>query len=353
MKTTLLSLLLCTSLLQADELAKTMAQAVEEGKIPGLGQIQFTSDAIAKPSFAGTLHVDSKDAPGEGSQWHIGSDAKAMTATLIARLVEKKKLKWDSTMEDLFPGEAKKFHPDARKITITQLLSHTAGLPANVTNDYRIASHKKGARGNKKLRLELFLKALEEKPGEGYLYSNLGFIGAGAIAGKLLNTTWEKAMEQEVFKPLGIKSVGYGAPEGRKVVRGHFNGQATPTGYEGDNPAIYGPAGGLHLSLNDWALFAQDQLKGHLGNGKLLKPESYQKLHTPVTNQYALGWGVAKNSEGKVVRLAHDGSNTMWHARVIIDLRKKTGICLVANVKSGASSEWFGKITDAAKKDER
>ena len=341
--------LISLSLLQADELAKTMSQAVEEGDIPGVGQIQFTTDAISKPTYAGTLHVDSKDAPKPGSKWHIGSDAKAMTATLIARLVEKKKLTWDTTVADIFPKEAKKFHPEARKITVTQLLSHTAGLPANVTNEYKIASQKKEARGNRKLRRELFLEALEDKPGEGYLYSNLGYIGAGAIAAELLNTTWEKAMEQEVFKPLGIKSVGYGAPEGRDVVRGHFNGQARPTGYEGDNPAIYGPAGGLHLSLSDWALFAQDQLNGHLGKGKLLKAESYQKLHTPVTDRYALGWGVGKNSEGKVVRLAHDGSNTMWYARVVIDLRKNSGICIVANVKKEDTPKWIGKIADAAK----
>ena len=121
-------------------------------------------------------------------------------------------------------------------------------------------------------------------------------------------------MEQEVFKPLGIKSVGYGAPEGRNVVRGHFNGRARPTGYGGDNPAIYGPAGGLHISLGDWAIFAQDQLNGHLGKGKLLQTESYQKLHTPVTDRYALGWGISKNSNSDVVRLTHDGSNTMWYA---------------------------------------
>lgn len=350
MKAILLTLL-STSLLAADDLPKTMARAVEEGNIPGLGQIQFTADTISKPTFAGTLHVDSKDTPTADHQWHIGSDAKAMTATLIARLVEKKKLKWDSTMEDLFPKEAKKFHPEARKITVVQLLSHTAGLPANVERKYKLESQKKGARGNRKLRLELFLEALEEKPGEGFLYSNLGYIGAGAIAADLLNTTWEKAMEQEVFKPLGIKSVGYGAPEGRRVIRGHHNGAATPTGYEGDNPAIYGPAGGLHLTLNDWAIFAQDQLNGHNGKGQLLKPESYQKLHTPVTDRYALGWGVAKDNEGKVVRLAHDGSNTMWHARVTIDLRESKGICLAANTKSDDTSTWFGKIAEAAEKD--
>lgn len=349
MKPTYLALLLCTCLLPADELAKTLTQAVEEGTIPGVGQIQFTSNTIPKPTYAGTLHVDSKEGPMPGSRWHIGSNAKAMTATLIARLVEKKKLTWETTMADIFPKKAKDFHPDASKITVTQLLGHTAGLPANPGIKHKIASRKGGAESNRKLRLELFLEALEDKPGEGYLYSNLGYIGAGAIAAELLNTTWEKAMEQEVFKPLGIKSVGYGAPEGRNVVRGHFNGRARPTGYEGDNPAIYGPAGGLHISLGDWAIFAQDQLNGHLGKGKLLQPESYQKLHTPVTDRYALGWGVSKNNNSDVVRLTHDGSNTMWYARVTIDLRKNTGICIVANVKKKDTPEWIGKIAEAAK----
>ena len=50
MKPTYLALLLCTCLLPADELAKTLTQAVEEGTIPGVGQIQFTSNTIPKPT---------------------------------------------------------------------------------------------------------------------------------------------------------------------------------------------------------------------------------------------------------------------------------------------------------------
>ena len=109
MKPTYLTLLFCTCLLPADELAKTLTQAVGEGTIPGVGQIQFTSDTISKPAYAGTLHVDSKEGPKPGSLWHIGSDAKAMTATLIARLVEKKKLTWETTVADIFPKKAKDF----------------------------------------------------------------------------------------------------------------------------------------------------------------------------------------------------------------------------------------------------
>ncbi len=35
-------------------------------------------------------------------QWHLGSDGKAMTSVLIARLVEQSRLKWDTTLAEVF-----------------------------------------------------------------------------------------------------------------------------------------------------------------------------------------------------------------------------------------------------------
>ena len=39
----------------------------------------------------------------------------------------------------------------------------------------------------------------------------------------------------------------------------------------------------------------------------------------------------------------------MWYARVTIDLRENTGICVVANAKKEDTPEWIGKIAEAAK----
>jgi hypothetical protein len=39
----------------------------------------------------------------------------------------------------------------------------------------------------------------------------------------------------------------------------------------------------------------------------------------------------------------------MWYARVTIDLRKNTGICIAANVKKEDTPKWIGKIAEAAK----
>jgi D-alanyl-D-alanine carboxypeptidase len=65
---------------------------------------------------------------------HIGSDTKAMTAVLVARLVQQGKLEWDSTIAGVLPSIADSIHPDFRDVTVADLLRHVAGLPANPAN---------------------------------------------------------------------------------------------------------------------------------------------------------------------------------------------------------------------------
>ena len=276
MKLVIYSLTLLAGTVNAGKTAKVISKASNAANIPALAAVAFDSKQIISFEIAGTTRIDDTIAVKKDSVWHIGSDAKAMTATLIAILIEKKLLKWETTMSEIFPKLSDDFHPNTRKTTITQLLSHTAGLPANPDGAQKMLS-----------RREVTIRGLAEKPSEGFLYSNFGYIIAGAVIEKLLDMTWEKAIQQHLFKPLGIKSVGFGPPKGATAIHGHWKGK--PMSH--DNPPMYGPAGGLHLSLSDWVLFCQDQIKWHHGNGKLLTQNSYQKLHTPIRSNYGLGWG--------------------------------------------------------------
>lgn len=321
-------LALLTNSVTARETAKIIADARAVAKIPAAAAVAFNTGKITSFHFAGTTRIDSAITVEKDSVWHIGSDAKAMTATLIAILVEKKILKWENTMAEIFPDLAEKFHADARKTTIIQLLSHTAGLPTNPESTQRGLS-----------RREVTKIGLALEPTEGFLYSNFGYIIAGATVEELLDTTWEEAIQKHLFEPLAIKTAGFGPPKGAKAIHGHW--KSKPMSH--DNPPMYGPAGGLHLSLSDWVLFCQDQIKGHHGKGKLLTQASYHKLHTPIKNNYALGWGT-KQDDGKVIRLQHDGSNTMWYARVKLDLIKQHGYLITINTADKEAVEWFPKI---------
>ncbi|MDA7517778.1 beta-lactamase family protein [Akkermansiaceae bacterium] len=332
------------------ELQETLDTQVGKNGTPGMAVIVFDQDKIITELVSGVRQEGKRPAIEKRDPWHIGSDGKAMTATLMARLVDKGLVKWDSPLSEIFPKESKKFHPDARAITVEQLLSHTAGVPANVDRDLVLEGQELGAKRIEKQRLEVMEVTLKEapasEPGSKYLYSNTGYIIVGAVIEKLLDTPFEKAIVREVFGPLGMKSAGFGAPDG-KSPRGHVveGGKrlASPKGYEGDNPAIYAPAGGMHFSLEDWAKFGQAHLKGE----GLLKPETFAKLHKVNLNNYALGW-LVRVKDGKTVRLGHDGSNTIWRARITLDLERGRGVCVVANDNDDATVQGVGVVEKEA-----
>ena len=62
-------------------------------------------------------------------RFHLGSCAKAMTATLVAMLVEEGRLNWTTTLGELFADTVKPMHPAWEKVTLRQVLAHRSGLP--------------------------------------------------------------------------------------------------------------------------------------------------------------------------------------------------------------------------------
>ncbi len=106
-----------------------------------------------------------------------------------------------------------------------------------------------------------------------------------------------------------------------------------------------GPAGRIHCTIQDWAKFIQDQLRGARGESALLKPESYQKLQTPpFAGDYALGWLVTERGWGGGKVLNHVGDNTMNCANVWIAPQKDFAILVCVN----QSGDQAFQATDAA-----
>jgi hypothetical protein len=105
----------------------------------------------------------------------------------------------------------------------------------------------------------------------------------------------------------------------------------TSNGPAVDNPAVIGPAGTVHATLEAWAKFIADHLKGARGEAALLKPETYKVLHTPDLQDYAGGWLAAQRSWAGGLALAHDGDNTMNHCTVWIAPAKNFAVLACTN----------------------
>lgn len=117
-----------------------------------------------------------------------------------------------------------------------------------------------------------------------------------------------------------------------------------------DNPRGLGPAGTVHCSLRDWSKFIALHLQGARGEYRLLKAESFQRLHTPQPiddkSGYALGWIVLERPWGDGSVLMHNGSNTMWYSVVWIAPKRGFAVMAVTNL-AGLGLEDGAAGTDA------
>lgn len=327
------------------EITKVLEPIRQKHQVPALAGAIVTGKGLVMSGVVGVRQAGTKILATAEDKWHLGSDTKAMTATLIGRLVEHGKLKWDTTIEQVFPEIAPEIPSELRTVTLLHLLSHRSGLPANIP--WMAVSKSDMSLSKQRLECVAMLAKIKplSVPGTTYLYSNLGYVIAGAIAEKSMSSNWEDLMTQLIFEPLGMKSAGFGGlgtpgeidqpwgheADGKPVSR---NGPAV------DNPPVLGPAGTVHCSLSDWAKFISDHLRGARGEKALLKPGTYRTLDTPpFGGEYALGWATVEREWGGGTVLTHAGSNTMNYAVVWAAPKRDFAVLITANQGGPAAAK--------------
>jgi CubicO group peptidase (beta-lactamase class C family) len=321
------------------ELDRLLESLRAESGVPGLAAAITDREGLVAIGASGLRRADEPAMITIADRFHLGSDTKAMTATLVARMVEHGVLHYEDALPALFPEAADAMSPSIRKITLEQLLLHRAGLTAEITHHLEYFEGV-DIRAPLPQQRRIFIQNMtreppESPPGSAFVYSNTGYVVVGAALESRTQKGWEELIAEELWKPLGMGSCGFGPP-----ARGKERGQ--PFGHDrigrhyvptdDDNPALFGPAGTVHCSLADWAAFA----RAHLTRDRdLLSEESWLRLHRAVpTGQdggYAMGWGVVERPWAKGVALTHGGSNTHNFASIWIAPELGLAFLVVAN----------------------
>jgi CubicO group peptidase (beta-lactamase class C family) len=262
-----------------------------------------------------------------------------MTAVLFARLVESGRATWQDSVADLL-GDAGP-HPAWGGVTVTDLLTHFAGLPANLTRAQMKAAYA-ATEPETDQRAEVARWALSRppvKPGH-FRYSNLSYTLAGAAIERITKLSYQDALRREVLEPLGISSAGFGAPSG-EAPWGHpprrlLYGKGKPVRPDdislpqpADNPPVITPAGRLHISLPDWARFIRLFLRGGPG---LLTADSLDRITTPPAGRKSLqGMGWAVPATGSPYAYLQQGSNLRWVATARVDTDRRRAALVATN----------------------
>lgn len=306
---------------EIENLAPVLELVLREHPLPALGGAIVKGSQLVAVGAVGVRALGKDELVTAQDLWHLGSCTKAMTATLAGKLVEQDKLKWSTTVGEVFVEWKDTLHADWRDVPIEWLLQNRGGAPGDAPPKLWGELYKRddSAQAERRWFVEQMLRdAPSYAPGTKYTYSNQGFTIAGAMLEELTGKTWEELMQRELFAPLGMSSAGFGAPGSADKLdqpRGHGMLGAVPPGPRADNPAAIGPAGTVHASLGDWAKFVGLHLAGERGVDGLLKAETLRKLHeSPDGNSnYAMGWVRDTRPWAGGAVLWHNGSNTMWY----------------------------------------
>jgi CubicO group peptidase (beta-lactamase class C family) len=271
--------------------AETNTQEIVEAirkkhNVPAMATVVLKDGQVRDRAATGVRKLDDQTLVTTNDLWHIGSCTKSLTATLAARLVAEGKLKWTTTIAEVFPNLKGKMNPQYETVTIEQLVQNRGGVPGKPPSAaWKRAWEENGTPTEQ--RREFIAAVLSESPeappGTKMVYSNQGYAIAGAMLETVTGIPFEKLMTEKLFEPLQMKTAGFGVPGGKgKTTQpwGHAKRPLVTVPLQEDNPPAIAPAGRVHCSLDDLAKFVQL----HLSNGMSvdwLKGEDITKLHTP------------------------------------------------------------------------
>lgn len=289
------------------------AEARRSGDLPGLLVAVVDREGAVEVGVAGVRRRGSEAPLERADRVHLGSCTKAVTATVAAILVKEGRLRWESSIGELFGAEA---HEAWREATLADLLAHRAGAPAQPDDALwrRAWTCGEPPEACRAAFVRDLLAAPPAGPRGAFVYSNQGYAIAGRMIELAAGASWESLVRTRIAEPLGMTTVGFGPPTGA-------TDGAAPAGHDEkgvvrdvDNPNAIAPAGTMHCSMEDWARFVAVHLGRPSALEKLgLDEASLAALHAAQGKDgtYALGWRTAERPWGGRV-VTHAGSNTVW-----------------------------------------
>ena len=302
------------------ELRHELARIVTQYELPGMVAALVEQGRVTRVAATGVRKLGDSEELTIADRIHLGSCTKAMTATILAQLVDAQKMTWNGTLAELLPDLSPRMHESFRGVTVRQLLTHRSGLPAN-SPLMHAADKSLSTRDQREWLFEQVLAMDPEyEPGTKARYSNLGYMLAGFVAETVSGDTWESLMRKRIFEPLQMDSADFGVPGTTGKLNQPWGHREVSEGeiraLQRDNPPVLGPAGTVHASLMDWAKFVAVHLK-HQPRPPLLMESTIDEMHRPYPNgRYALGWVALPRWWSPGHAITHSGSNTMWMAVV-------------------------------------
>jgi CubicO group peptidase (beta-lactamase class C family) len=337
--------------IDAERLAQ-LTTFVDEARSPlGIPAIALGIIQDGKVIFAdgfGSREAGRPGRPDADTLFMIASNTKALTTLLLAKLVDARKLSWDTPVTHLMPSFKLGDEATTRSVLVKHLICACTGLPRQ---DLEWILEFKGATPASSMKL-LGTMQPTSKFGEMFQYSNLLAAAAGYVAGyvvsprKELGAAYDAAMAADVFGPLGMTATTF---DYARALRGNHAG-AYGLDLDG-NPAAavmainyaaipVRPAGAAWSNVHDMLRYvAMELARGKLPNGKRYIGEAAllarQEPQVAMSKDQTYGMGLMVDRTWGIPVVHHGGDLIGYHSDMIWLPDQNVGAVILTNSEAG------------------
>ena len=334
--------------------------AVNRGDVPGLSIAVVYHDEVVFLEGFGLREEGKSDRVDADTVFQLASCSKPISSTVVAALVSRGAVSWDSRIAEIDPGFALAEAYPTQQLTIRDLFSHRSGLPGAAGNELESLGYD---RGEILHRLRLVKPASSFR--SAYSYSNFGLTEGAEAAAKAAGLSWEDAAQQLLYGPLGMtmtssRHADFLTRANRAELHIRVGG-AWEAKIKRD-PDAQAPAGGVSSTARDMAQWLRLELgRGRYAGKDLIQAEALAATHEPVMARganpvtgaasfYGLGWNVEYGRHG--LQWGHAGAFSTG-ARTLVTLYPDDdlGIVVLANafptgVPEGIADSFFDQVFD-------
>jgi CubicO group peptidase (beta-lactamase class C family) len=337
--------------LDTARIAQLTAWVESTMKLTGVQGVSIGLVQDGKVVFAdgfGVRELGKKDKPDADTLYMIASNTKAMTTLMLAKLVDEKKLTWDTPVTQVLPTFKLGNADTTRQVLVKHLVCACTGLPRQ---DFEwLFEFKTGT--PEKAMATLATVQPTSKFGEMFQYSNLlagagGFVGGHVLSPKMeLGAAYDDAMRTRVFEPLGMKSTTF---DYAKALRGNrawshapdIDGKPAKAGMEVNYSVLpLRPAGAAWSNVRDVLAYVSMELaEGALPGGKrYIGKEALLERRVPqvsIGKDDTYGMGLEVNTKYGAPVVHHGGAMIGFYSDMIWLPEQNVGAVVLTNSDPG------------------
>ena len=335
------------------ELEAAANEELKATNTPGAAVAIVVGDRVVYAKGFGTSNVETGTPVTPDTLFRIASTTKMLTAAALVALSERGGVELDAPVGRYVKG----LSPRLSRVTVHQLLSHTAGIRDGFSFH---GPHDDSA-------LSAFVRSwtddyLVAEPGEIFSYSNLGYALAGLVLEEVTGKPYADAMNDVLFRPLGMRrttprpiaAMTYPLSQGHDVAPGQANPSVVRP-FADDSR--YWANGGVFTSVADFSRFAIAFMNGgRIEGGQALSPAVIAKLSTPyvvmpggdMTEHPRHAYGLNVRDYRGVRVLQHGGLRVGFGSLVRIVPGHRVAVIILTNKSNGLLLKTLERATELA-----